>query len=431
MKKTLLISLLILVNLYGSSMNEQESCENHLKEVIEKKFFSKLPVLAISELDLTHSFSSSSIMSEGLDFLKYDTKICTKHDGETIEHYWSIVSLFALNTGSILVSKERAKEYEAETEEFAIENPFLPTDNERRIKENIKRIINYYQSYEELKTTINDYNITVLDKQLQNLRNSFIDKHNKEKLTLNLKKVNKQLLSVLKMKSSKKTLKENRKNPAIFLSKIVEAKRFYNNPSWLAMNFYNKEILKATDEDGGILENPFIHIESELLTKDMNDTKGKYKYILLKNGEKNLDKNQSKKYHYFLAEEGIINPMNEMKATLYYFFDDSSKTKDRVCNDYPNRYVLLKQIFKDNDTFQKASQGVICPRLSAKMKFSYGYFTTGKDTSESFGHSILYIESTGKYKRKKKPVDPRYSNNSITNKNNFYLNFAVDNPEDR
>jgi len=144
MKKILIILILMIANIMYAedTFDSQKLCANKLKEITSVAFY-ELPLPAIEEVDLRHSFSSSSSSGKDLDFLDFDTKICKKSDGKTIEHYWSIVSLFALNTGHILIPKKRMKEYDEEIEEYSIEKPFIPTDNEKKAKENIKKILTY------------------------------------------------------------------------------------------------------------------------------------------------------------------------------------------------------------------------------------------------------------------------------------------------
>jgi hypothetical protein len=444
MKKILIILMLIGINLIYAKddLNSQKICAEKLKEITSIAFY-ELPLPAIEEVDLRHSFSSSSSTGKDLDFLDFDTKICKKSDGESITHYWSIVSLFALNTGHILIPEKRVKEYDAEIEEYSIEKPFIPTDNEKIAKENIRKILRYYNSlgeFEDKNITINDFNIISLDKRLIKLRNSFpTNENNNTALSFTLMDADSLLLSKLKeiLRESKVEKRiQKRKNPAIFLSKIIKVKKMYNNHSWFAMNFYNKQYQEVMDKYGNFLETPFDYVESELITNDMNDTGKKYQYYILKDGKINKDINFTTKYHYFLAEEGIRNPLKEMEATLHYFFDNPNKTQTRTCEDYPNRYILLKQLFKGNDTFQKATRDIKCSRISTKIDFFYGYFTTGRDNSESFGHSVLLIKTKGEYRSTniKNSLDTRYAKNNpkvnITNMKEFYLNFAVDDPEE-
>ena len=444
MKKILIILILMIANIaYAEdTFDSQKLCANKLKEITSVAFY-ELPLPAIEEVDLRHSFSSSSSSGKDLDFLDFDTKICKKSDGKAIENYWSIVSLFALNTGHILIPKKRMKEYDEEIEEYSIEKPFIPTNNEKIAKENIKKILTYYNylgAFEDKNVTINDFNITDLDTKLVALRDSFpTDENNNSSLNFTLLDANDKLLSTLKgilKKSKNKGMTQKRKSPAIFLSKIIKVKKMYNNHSWFAMNFYNQEHQEIMDKYGNILKTPLNFVESELITNDMNDTTKKYKYYLLKNGTINKDINSTSKYHYFLAEDGNKNPLTEMEATLHYFFDNPMKTQKRACEDYPNRYVLLKQLFRGNDSFKEATKNINCSnKISSDMKFWYGYFTTGKDTSESFGHSVLFIQTKGEYKliKMENALDNNYAKNNpkinITNMDEFYLNFFVDRPK--
>jgi len=440
MKKIIVLFLIILSFSYAdNTLNSQKICAEKLEKIKDTDFNTTI-LPAIEEVDLRHSFSSSSSTGKTLNFLNFDTKVCTKDDGEAIEHYWSIVSLFSLNTGKILIPKKRVDEYDEETEEYSIEKPFIPTDNEKVAKNNIRKILKYYTStgqFGDKNITINDFNIIDLDKKLVELRNSF-NKDDKETLDLTLLDVNNKLLHKLNKilaESNVTKMIKDRKSPAIFLSKIAKAKKMYNNYSWFAMNFYNKEYQEAIDEYGHILETPISYVESELITNDMNDSTKKY--YLLKNGKINKNMHLSK-YHYFLAEDGNKNPLHEMEATLHYFFDDVedvNKTNEKV-KKYMNRYVLLKQLFKGNDTFQQASKDINSSNISTNMEFFYGYFTTGKDSSESFGHSVLLVKTKGEYHstNMNKSLDKRFAKNNpqinITNMKEFYLNFAVDNPKE-
>ena len=443
MKKTLITFLLITLSLVHAE--NRSACDKKLEE-IKGTSLSDLSLKVIEDIDMRHSYSSTQSSSSGteknLDFLRFDTSRCEKSKRKEIEHYWSIVSLFSLNTGKILITENKSKNYDEEIEEYLTEKPFLPSKNEKGTKDNIKNILKYYNSLGEFdkNITINDYNITSLNKKLVNLRNSLSDTDTSAYLDIDLAITSKKLLITLKSetlkdvnsKIEKKSVKKE-KTPIIILSDIMKRKKMYNNHSWFAMNFYNKHHQKPLDSNGHLLETAIEYVESELITKDMNDTSKKY--YLLKNGKINQDQNRSKKYHYFLAEDGTQNPLHEMEATLHYFFDNPNKTQNRVCKEYPNRYVLLKQLFKGSDTFDKISQEINCSNIPTEIKFYYGYFTTGEESTESFGHSILVIESKGKYTSTKmnNVMDSRYAKNNpkknITNKITYYLNFAVDNPE--
>lgn len=434
MKKIFLIITIILNISYAK---ENIDCSKHI-EYMESNdslfLMDNLSMSAINEIDLAHQFSSFSSKSNGLNFLSFDNlDTCKPEDRKKIRHYWSLVALFSINQGEILVSEASRKIENKEMkiiEEELGEKFYYPTQNSQKTTENLKAILNFYNR------KLSTINLEKLAKKIKNF------KAGEKYIGITLTKLSDEMSKIIDSLAE-----SNEIATASYLFTIAKSKKFYINPSWLAMNFYNKQ--KEEIDIHQDFSKTRAYIESELITDF--DGNISYKYFSSATGKLNSidETNNSQAFHYFLAEDGVKSPLKEMEATLHYFFEkeDNRTREKRACIDYHNRYVLLKQLFKEISAF---------PKINCKQslnQFEYGYFTTGKDSDESFGHSILHIITTDKNNKSKiiKKTKQKYTadlsfqslpydtKNSIQNSqqdtnssnesiNDYYLNFALNEP---
>ena len=168
-----------------------------------------------------------------------------------------------------------------------------------------------------------------------------------------------------------------------------------------------------------------------------------------KYGKTYPDKNDSMKYHYFLAEDGVRNPRSELNATLHYFFDpkDTTQQQERI-KKYENRYVLLKQLFEKYKVskFPSTFQIKLNTDDIINHKYNFVYVTSGLGGDEAYGHTMLHIDR-GLKATNTKPLadyskslnrDPstvpmktnttqiiKDSNNTSFSTDDLYINFGV------
>jgi len=431
MKKLFLITLIIFNISYAEETNE---CKKHIENIESNDslfLMDNLTISAIDEIDLAHQFSSLSSKSKGLSYLAFDNlDKCKPEDRKRLRHYWSLVSLFTIHDGEVLVDEESIKvenKEMKEIEEITGEQFYFPTQNVQKTTENLKAILQFYNK------NISTVNIKKLANKIKKFRNGA------EYVGTTLYKISEKMRNIIhELKESKEIA------TATYLFSIAKSKKFYNHPSWLAMNFYNKQKEEIDLQD---ISKSRTYIESELIT-DL-DSNISYKYFMSNKGIFNDidDINKSLAYHYFLSEDGVKSPSKEMKATLHYFFDNNVTREQRSCKEYYNRYVLLKQLFRKIQEFPQIN----CSHI--ENQFEYGYFTTGKNSDESFGHSILHVITTDKnrkkrtiiksnqkflanvsfqpiqYKEKRLNDNDILDNNSTESINDYYINFALNEPK--
>ena len=398
--KRLIISILFLSTFLLAS-----NCEDELNVTRNKSmkniFDYKINALESTAHSLSRSNSSSSSLNE-LGFLEFESEDCTPKEKKKFKVYQSIVALFGINKGDFKIDRNISDHNYKEVnnfllqgkDEFENEDILIPivNENEKYTKQHIQYIVSYYKGKNNL--TIKDIDLNDLEKHINQVQDE--NKNNsaltlggfEEKLSKHIYALKTQTQAKSKTKT-KKVISKKKNEVSNFLFSIAEDKHFYKNPSWLAMNFYDT-ILFDSFVDGQLLGTPIQTVKSDLIVDENQSSH--YKYFMLKDGTINKDKNISKNYHYFLAEDGIINPYNEMKATLHYFFNDKNKRNERIC-EYYNRYILLKQLFKKYD-IDKEELTLNCHELDEDevrgYRYSYIYVTSGKDSEEAYGHTMLY-----------------------------------------
>jgi hypothetical protein len=322
--------------------------------------------------------------STGLEFLNFNTKNCTEAEKRKLKLYQAIVELFGLNKGIFIIPEKIANNNHDEKDELFESLNYTPIsipvihENNKYTKEHIQNILAYQ------KIDIQDVDINDLQENILDISENFAPNET-------IGSVEKKLSEMIG--NNIKTYKESN-SLANSLFAIAENKLLYQNHSWLAMNFYDTVDTKNIDEFTSIQI-----VKSDLITSDMDSNKS-YVYYMPKNN----DKNESSKYHYFLAKDGNINPASEMEATLHYFFDekDNAIQKERICK-YANRYILLKQLFTKFkvDKFPKNFDcGLNIDEIEG-YKYNFIYVTSGKENSETYGHTMLHVYRGERIKEEK------------------------------
>lgn len=435
MKNIILYSILFTSFLFSNT-----TCAEKLtgEDGIDKRFMKDIIKIEINNIENTNHYISSisSISNTGLKFLNFNTINCTEGEKRKLKFYQAIVELFGLSKRNFIIPKKIADNNHAEKDKLfgslKDTQTFTPIihGNKKYTKDNIQNILAYH------KIDIQDVDIYDLQEKISNIKfdaNETIGTIEKK-------------LSIM-IENNLKEYKENN-SLADSLFAIAENKLLYQNHSWLAMNFYDTVDIKMIDQFKSI---PIVR--SDLITSDMDNKS--YVYYMPKNN----DKNDSSKYHYFLAKDGNINPISEMEATLHYFFDDKDTTirKKRICQ-YENRYILLKQLFKKFkvNKFPKDFSCNLNITEIEKYKYNFVYVTSGEEGSESYGHTMLNVyrgERTSENKVENMPDDftpdihkatynrkiniskdksqniKKDSNNSEIVSDEIYINFGV--PEEK
>ncbi|CAA6798503.1 MAG: Unknown protein [uncultured Sulfurovum sp.] len=371
-------NLILYIFLFSSLLFSNETCEERLtgENGINKQFMKTITMLKIDDVENTdHYISASSNMSStGLEFLNFNTKDCTAPQKRKLKFYQAIVELFGLNKGNFIIPEKIANNNHNEKDDLFESLDYTPVstpvihENHKYTKEHIQNILAYQ------KIDIQDVDINSLQEKILDISENFVANET-------IGSVEKKL-SIMLGNNIKEYKASNSLADSFFA--IAENKLLYNNPSWLAMNFYDTIDTKSIDDFTSI---PIVR--SDLITSDMDSNKS-YVYYMPKNN----DKNESSKYHYFLAKDGNINPASEMEATLHYFFDeeDSSIRKERICQ-YHNRYILLKQLFTKFkvNKFPKDFNCDLKKEDVSDYKYNFVYVTSGEENSETYGHTMLHV----------------------------------------